>query len=618
MSPRIRPRSAWVDSPCSFLLSRVFGNRVPVALVAACSLAVVAAILPSRAIADGSRWIDPPEPGVTQETLGSLAALEDSREQKVWVFLTDKAIFDEGSFASRLGQLASELDEHTAFRRAKVLPPPFVDDLDIPVHRAYIDELERAGMTVLVESRWLNAVSGQATLDVWEEVASLPFVRKLILVRGGGSSRPTPSEGENRTSGSRGSLDYGPSFDQLDEINVVAAHGLGLSGAGVRVAMLDTGFYQDHDAFVQLIANGQLLSQWDFINDDGETQDEAGDSPGQHLHGTVTWSIVAGFDEGELIGAAYGADFLLAKTEDTTMETPVEEDYWVAGMEWADANGADVISSSLGYKDWYSYEDLDGETAVTTIGADIAVSRGIVVCTAMGNEGTNDWYFMIAPADAHLTLSVGGSTPSGDDWEQSSYGPTFDGRTKPEVVARASSTRGASAPEDHLGEGYRDFDGTSVATPLVTGAAALLLEAHPEWSPALVREALMMTADNAGAPNNHRGWGRIDVLAALDYIPVAAPEPTRSSGRPEIVASPNPFSGQTTIALRGGFSEGPALLEIFSPEGRRLRSLWLEATTRSLSLGTRDARETALAPGVYLLRVSQEGAEATAKVVIRR
>lgn len=557
-----------------------------------------------------------PEPSVTERTIDSLSDLAKPAEQKVWVFLTDKGIYDEATYVAALEQVARDLDAHAVARRAKVLAPPFVDYLDIPVARSYAEQLEHLGVAIDVESRWFNAVSARASLEVWREVASLPFVQKLTLVRGGSTNNPMPSQEVNLTTGARGALDYGPSFDQLDEINIVPVHDLGFTGAGVRVAMLDTGYYQDHAAFVQPIANGQLIAQWDFINDDGETQDETGDSFGQHLHGTLTWSIVGGFEESELIGAAYGADFLLAKTEDTSMEDPSEEDYWVAGMEWADLNGADVISSSLGYKDWYAYQDLDGQTAVTTIAADIAVSRGIVVCTAMGNEGTTDWYYLIAPADANTTLSVGGSTASGDLWDQSSHGPTFDGRTKPEVLARGSLTRGAASPEDHLGEGYRDFDGTSVATPLVAGAAALLLEAHPGWTPENVREALMMTADNSTSPDNDRGWGRIDVLAALDYVPTAVPGPEGVRSGQRITASPNPFSGRTTIALGSDFTDDPVLLECFSPDGRVAYSHWLESGHGSLPLEFRHEDGQSLAPGIYLVRVRQGKRESTTKIVI--
>jgi subtilisin family serine protease len=564
-------------------------------------------------------------PEVSEQTLTQLA--EDERlsdsvasgaelNQKIWVYLTDKNVFDVPAYEMRLAEVSAGLDPHSAARRAKTFEDWLVDFHDIPVDAGYVESLRQTGVSVLRESRWLNAVSGRASFETWQRVSNLPFVQKLAPVRSASSSRTPAVDPVEPSPTTQGTLDYGLSFGQLDEINVVAVHDQGVTGAGVRIAMLDTGFYQDHAAFQAPIGNGQLIAQYDFLNDDGETQDEPGDVEGQHHHGTITWSIVGGFDEGELIGAAYGAEFLLAKTEDVSIEDPIEEDNWIAGMEWADANGADIISSSLGYYEWYSYEDLDGNTAVTTIGADIAASRGIVVCTAAGNLGTQDWYYIVAPADADSVIAVGGSTPDGSLWDQSSHGPTADGRIKPEVVARAAGTYGAASPEDHNGEGYHDFDGTSVATPLVAGAAALLLQAHPGWTHIQVREALMITADNAENPDNDRGWGRIDVLAAMGTAS-SAPEGPSAHVRSQIRVSPNPFTRTATISF-GAVGAGPAVLEIFSPNGRRVRSYPLSDLERSLLWDGRDAGGDPLAQGVYLVRLATSGKASAAKLILSR
>ena len=97
---------------------------------------------------------------------------------------------------------------------------------------------------------------------------------------------------------------------------------------------------------------------------------------------------------GELLGTAFDAEFLLAKTEDVSQEIQQEEDNLVAGLEWGELNGADIVSISLGYFDWYEYEDMDGNTAVTTIAIDIAVSLGLVCVTGAGNWANIDWYYI--------------------------------------------------------------------------------------------------------------------------------------------------------------------------------------------------------------------------------
>lgn len=582
------------------------------------ALGLVCALLPCEALASRPFEVREREPSISGATLSFLESSDRSASnQKVWIYFTDKNIFSEDAYRARLSDARASLNAHAAARRLKTLGSALVDYHDIPVYEEYVSQLEKLGVEIVRESRWLNAVSAYGSLSTLEQVAVLPFVQKITRVAKGRSGRAEASDRGDASGGDKLLIDYGESFGQLDEINVVAAHDAGYSGAGVRIAMLDTGFYRDHQAFQVLLSEGRLIAQYDFVNNDGETQDEPGDPEGQHAHGTTTWSVTAGFDEGELIGAAYGADYLLAKTEDTSQEDPVEEDNWMEAMEWADDLGADIISSSLVYTDWYEYPDLDGDTAVTTIAADIAASRGIVVCNGAGNYGTQDWFYIGAPADADSILAVGATQPDGSMWSDSSHGPTADGRTKPEVCARGAMTYAAAAPGDHGGEDYRYFDGTSMSTPLVAGSAALILEAFPNWSNMAVREALMMTADNAENPDNHRGWGRIDVMGALSYIPSSAPE-ISTTARLRLSVAPNPGQGGTTLVygLPEG-SSGPAILELFSPDGRLLQSFRMTGAGTIVWDG-RDAQGHQVTAGVYLARLAVGGEKVARKFILGR
>jgi len=571
--------------------------------------------------------VKPIDSDATERTLRSLARLTDSVEsKKVWVYFTDKEIFDSEHCGERLAAVRAGLDPHAAARRAKSMNEEtgFVDFLDIPVSKRYTAALEQEGAEVIRASRWLNAVSVRASLGDLHAIARLPFVQKLEPVLWFHPSKVRIEERRSKSAGpiigQAGDLfDYGASRWQLEEINVLAAHDAGYSGAGVIVAMLDTGFDYTHETFQEIVASGRLLAQYDFVYDDGDVRNEEEDDSNQHNHGTYTWSTLGGFTDGTLVGPAYGASFLLAKTEDLINEEPIEEDNWVAGAEWADANGADVLSSSLGYKDWYTYEDMDGNTAVTTIAADIAVSRGIVVCTSAGNEGGADWFYMIAPADGDSVIAVGAVDSLNQVAGFSSRGPTLDGRTKPDVVARGAGTYCASPFDPEFP--YRWISGTSLSCPLVGGAAALVIEARPTWTPMMVRDALRNTADSAANPDNERGWGRIDVMAAIDAqsgVPDGGPAPVG----PVLVAAPNPFAGEIRFEFAlPSRMPGTARLEIFDVGGRRVFERRLESGSErnagSVRWNGRDETGRSIAPGVYLARLSAGDWRVTAKVVSR-
>ena len=451
----------------------------------------------------------------------------------VWVYFTDKGIAGEGPLRTALAARRQELAAHTQWRRSKVRPEAnLVDFEDLPVRSDYQEQAQVRAIRVRTASRWFNAVSVDATADGIRSLAALDGVERLDIVRAfrrgetadlDATGHPaTPSSGRGGRTAlevSAGVRDpvYGASYPQLAQIGVPALHKQGFSGKGVIVAMLDVGFRWNHEVF----RLSRLVAQRDFVFKDNDVMQNAAD-PNDYsdAHGTATWSLLGGFKFGTMIGPAFGADFLLAKTEVGTSETPIEEDYWAAGIEWAEALGAEVVSSSLGYTDWYTFADMDGKTAVTTKAANRAVSLGVVVVNAAGNERRNAWGHIIAPADGFGVIAVGAVDSAGKIASFSSPGPTYDGRIKPEVCAWGVSNLVAATAGDGS-DTYVTGSGTSYATPLAAGVVALLLEAHPDWTPTQVRNALMGTAANAAAPNNDYGWGIIDALAAVAYKPSA-------------------------------------------------------------------------------------------------
>ena len=437
------------------------------------------------------------------------------KDLKIWVYFPDKGISSHAELKKGLVEARHNLKERCLWRRSKVRKEKNLVDLcDLPLFPPYREQVESLVIRVRTESRWLNALSAEANPSQILSLAELDFVSKIDLVLSfqrkdllATHERALTSSDENQSI-----LNYGPSYFQLNQVNVLPLHRLGYSGKGVLVCMMDTGFRKNHDIFKQ----ARIVDEWDFVNNDGNVQQDPLDADDySDSHGTGTWSILGGYAPGQLVGPAYGADFLLAKTETTLFEQPIEEDYWVAGVEWAESLGAEVVSSSLGYMDWYTYEDLNGQMAVTTIAANRAASLGVVVVNAAGNERDSSWGHIIAPADGFDVISVGAVNSNGQIASFSSPGPTYDGRIKPEVCALGVSNWLADSSEDR-DDSYDTGSGTSFATPLVAGVVALILEIHRDWTPTQVRSALLQTANRAQNPDNDYGWGIVDGTAAAE------------------------------------------------------------------------------------------------------
>ena len=437
----------------------------------------------------------------------------NSETATVWIHFTDKGFYDKAGFDKVASKII--LSEKVKTRRSKENIQGVLF-LDIPIKADYIEKIIESGGKLRRESKWLNAASFEIEITKLKSIEQMPFVYKIEPVaffKRNIPIIPNNSETDDDYIKSSNSLDYGNSYAQVNQINVISAHNKGFSGAGVTLAIFDTGFRKSHEAFAYHYNHNRVLAEYDFIFNDSNVSNEPEDASDSWNHGTSTWGTSAGFMPGNLIGPAYNANIILCKTEDVRSETVVEEDNWVAAAEWVEQLGADVISSSLGYTDWYTYEDFDGETALTTIAANTAASLGIIVCNSMGNSGPSSGS-LGAPADAFEILSVGAVSSAGLITSFSSRGPTYDGRIKPEVVARGLS--------DYVSDAYSDFSygtssGTSFSCPLVAGVTCLAIEAHPTFPSSLIRTLIMETADNSDAPNNTYGWGLVDAAAAVEW-----------------------------------------------------------------------------------------------------
>jgi serine protease AprX len=542
-----------------------------------------------------------------------------SEELLVWVFFSDKGENTQNYF----NKPSTVVSEKSLKRRAKVLSEDkLITQTDLPVNQKYIDQISSLGFQVKQKTKWFNGVSGWATISELAQFATLPFVKQLDIVYRFRKNNieeenviDSHEEINNNVSKPQGtnSYNYGQSYTQLNQITVPQVHDLGYTGAGVTICMMDAGFdrWTTHQVFNSI----NVIATWDFV--DGDADVENG-NVGAGSHGTSTLSLIGGFYEGQLIGPAFDADFILARTEDIYSETPIEEDNWIAAMEWADGIGVDVTSTSLSYLDFdppypsYTWEDMDGQTARITNGADYAVSLGIFVANSASNSGYNANHNTLgAPADGDSVMAIGSVTSSGDRSGFSSVGPTSDGRIKPDLMAMGSNDYVACNSSNSC---YSDFgSGTSWSCPLVAGAAALLLQVAPNLTPMELATVLKNTASNSTSPNNLYGWGIIDTYAAAQLL-VTGVNPNQTPEDYYILQNyPNPFNPSTKIRFAVP-EKSQVRLSLYDVLGRELAIILdeeLNPGVKEVELNGND-----LSSGIYLVRMITNNYQKTIKITL--
>ncbi len=395
----------------------------------------------------------------------------------IWyVFFSDKPA---------IGHIEDDFDAKALERRTR-FGIEFPQENDLPLAGNYVAQVGALVDSVRFELRWFNAVTVVASEWQIEKVQELPFVKGVELME--------PSEGG--VAEVHGSGWEGPTQDQritkavdtakIERLVVLQRKMIGLDllkangldGSGVRIAIFDAGFAgaDTHPGFQHLRDNEQIVDTWDFYGNDAKVYHHG-------AHGTMVLSCLAGMYDERNLGAATGAEFLLARTEHGLWEKIKEEDCWLAAVEWADRKGADMISSSLGYgKKRYTCEDMDGETAPVSRAAQIADSKGIVVVNSAGNTGNEKVKCITAPADAPTVITVGSSYP------MMAYPMpyTAHGRYSKEGVKPDVAGPGYVVAADRKG-GYDFTAGTSFACPSIAGVVACIKQKHPSLNTMEIR-----------------------------------------------------------------------------------------------------------------------------------
>ncbi len=560
----------------------------------------------------------------------TLARSGENEQVMAWVFFTDKGTHEMMKAAVPLNVVS----ERSLQRRLKVRAEnELVDYTDLPVEQQYVDELAVHVVRVRQRSKWFNAASVMATRAQLNAVEHLPFVRKMELVYRARTTReleqevpapptdaPEQPEGGNQIY----DLNYGTSLNQNQQINVPAVHNTGNYAQGVIVGVFDNGFrLLTHQAFDTL--RPRIIATYDYVDHKVSVVPNNTNS-GFGSHGVNTLSTIAGYRDGQLIGPAWGATIILARTENDSSETPIEEDNWAAAIEWADSIGVDVTSTSLGYNSYdppytsWTWQDMNGNTTIITRAADMAVARGIVVCNSAGNAGNSSVNTLGAPADGDSVIAVGAVDPSGAISGFSSCGPTtsIPPRIKPDVCAQGSSVRFASSTNT---TGYTSGSGTSFSCPLTAGVAALIVKARPNATPVQIANALRSTASRASTPDNRYGWGIANALAAINALAPAGTVETQQPTRFALDQNyPNPFNPATSITYTLP-EDAFVSVKVYDALGREVKTLIAGQQTAKAHRIAWDGTESSgksVASGMYVYRLSAVGAGGKAFTESRR
>jgi serine protease AprX len=457
----------------------------------------------------------------------------------------------------------------------------------------FLIELELHDVEIIGTSRWFNSACVKGYPKYLEALSIVDSVKPL------GEYKVVKHDIKTTTE----EFSYGNSDWQLNMLHLDSFHKLGYTGKDVTIGLFDGGFYKVDTvhAFDSLWDQGRIKGYWDFITNDTSIFWE------YDGHGKYVLSIVGANWPDSIMGAAPGANFLLARTEDVGSEKRLEEFAWVKAMEWAEERGVDIIHSSLGYSVFdslqgdYTYEDMDGKSTIITRATDTAFSKGIFVTNSAGNEGDDDWHYITAPCDGNHVLCVGSVDSNRQHSVFSSYGPTYDGRVKPDVVAMGEGVTYVNNQAN-----LRTGSGTSFSGPIIAGFVACLMEAWPNLTNQQIYEAVIQSADRYNNPDTAYGYGLPNILKADSLLRVFSSTKPVEYGRLNVY--PNPVLGSLSIVC-----ESPILSVELRDQLGRLK------IQRGVSHALQaDLDCTEIASGVYLLTVNLvDGTQLVSQVVVQ-
>ncbi|KAK5576100.1 hypothetical protein RB653_007239 [Dictyostelium firmibasis] len=465
-------------------------------------------------------------------------------ESKIWVFFNSK---DTKKF--NLLKISKESNKRRIDRslsKSSNTNQNYIDENDLKVSNDYINKIlncsnNKNSIKLNHKSNWLNSISilispsiTNSNNEIIECITNYSFVKSIDLVlkfkRTNNFHQQQVKENQEKEEEEKGERNeeksvkilktitsttnnivynetfYGQSYLGIKELKIDKIQELGYNGSGIIILILDSGFYKSHQVFKHL----NIIGEYNFVDKIVDTSNNYPGYESSTAHGTATLSLLAAYNPGVMVGAAFGSSILLAKTEDVRTETQVEEDDWIAAIEWGESLGATLVSSSLGYTDWYKFYQMDGTTRLAKI-TDIATGKGMLIVNSAGNDGSKG---IGSPADGKYVITVGALDYDGSVASFSSVGPSADGRVKPDVMGLGVRNYHASSTSN---SSYAIGSGTSYSCPLIASGIALLMQAHPTWTPIQIQEAILKTASNSLKPNVNTGYGTFNALDAFNY-----------------------------------------------------------------------------------------------------
>ncbi|MES2411825.1 MAG: S8 family serine peptidase [Bacteroidota bacterium] len=517
-------------------------------------------------------------------------------QEDAWVYFNDKP-----NASTQLNTPLNFLTQRALDRRTN--QGITLSENDMPIHQPYIDGIIASnGITVMAKSKWLNCLHVQGSVNDINALTLLPYVNRVQFADASLNSkkpRPKTITPVNKQMDVLTDFNYGNSANQIQMLNGHLLHQANYTGTDKIIAVLDSGFINVNTTapFQRLFDNNLILGGYNFVSQNTNVYS-------LHNHGTLTLSCMGGYVDGELVGTAPDAQYYLFVTEDVAQESPVEESYWVEAAEEADRLGVDVISTSLGYYQFdnpnygHFYSEFTGDTAFASKGANIAFSKGIVVVASAGNSGASPepYNHVGVPAEALNVLAVGAVKSDEEYAAFSSIGPSFDGRIKPDVMAK-----GQGATVANTSGNTQTASGTSFSCPIIAGMIASFWGAVPNLTSQQIVDFVKQSADRFTNPTNQYGYGIPDFQLALSN---ALSLTDNAIGR--FLVYPNPVSNELFISFPANFNE--ARISFYNALGQIIFEKTIQTTANLLSMEN-------ISPGIYFYKIKSNSFTQTGKII---